>query len=782
MACSVMAICMVFATTAAAQDATSQAVPAQVSGGDVQVPAPPADVQLPEVETVISDEEFDSELPALEAGDDAALDAPLESIEEFEARLAREHGEAGERPPEEAAAVQTTEGSQAPLGDPALADGDPVEEIGDAPVRDSELAAPLPPLSSFDAEPVELAEDDSPDEETVEVAYQIEVNGLESVDDETETDLDGMFRDLAALRTDGRTAANVAQVSARLTEDSALLQRILASEGWYEAEVTTRLDRSGGSEDAGGDASDKLTAVLDVVPGQRFVFSDIVLDAPDVTPPDLLASNFALEVGEPIVAARVQGAEAQLAVALPQNGYPFAEIGQRDILLDQYTGEGAYTLPIDTGPRSVFGGIETAGDLAFDADHVEALARFEKGQLYDSDDVDDLRKALVATGLFNTVSVTAEKSGESAGMVEGPDGASAPAQYATILVDQEAGPPRTIAGSAGYGTGQGVRVRGSWSHRNMFPPEGALTFDAVIGTSEQGLGANFRRSNAGRRDRTFNLSANALHSDYDAFEAFTGRLAAVWSYDSTPIWQKRFTYAYGAQLIGTVEDAWDPEVMDRVDRTFFIGGLTGQAGIDFTDDLLNATKGFRLTALVEPEGSLQGGFTPYVRTRLDASAYFPATDSIVLAGRITLGSIQGIDRNDLAPSRRFYSGGGGSVRGFGYQELGPKSREPNPDYDPTDPDNDADEFDFNPLGGRSLNEAAAEVRYRFGNFGVVGFIDAGQVYEEAMPQFSDIRYGVGIGGRYYTNFGPLRLDVAMPIDRQEGESAFAVYISIGQAF
>ncbi len=743
------------------------------------MPSPPPGAALPEIEPVITDDEFQSAVPDLATGDEA-MDAPLESIEEFEARLAREQDGAETA---QDSVDQATEGQSAPLGDPALADGDPVEEIGDAPIRDTELAAPLPPLSTFDAEPVELAEDESGDDETVEIDYDIEVNGLESADEETGTDLAAMYRDLSLLRTDGRKAANSAQVSARLTEDSALLQRILASEGWYEAQVTTRLDRAGGSDNGGGAPEDgTLTAVLDVAPGQRFTFSQITLDAPPVVPETLLTDNFALEVGEPIIAARVQGAEAQLAVALPQNGYPFAEIGQRDILLDQYTGEGAYTLPIDTGPRSVFGGIETTGDLAFDAEHVATLARFERGELYDSDDVDDLRKALVATGLFNTVSVTARQSGESTGTVEGPDGATGEAQYATIVVDQEAGPARTIAGSAGYGTGQGLRVKGSWTHRNMFPPEGALSFDAVAGTSEQGLGATFRRSNAGRRDRTFQLSANALHSDYDAFEAFTGRLAAIWSYDSTPIWQKRLTYAYGAQLIGTVEEAWDPALQERVDRTFFIGGLTGQVGFDRTDSLLNATKGFRLTALVEPEGSLQGGFTPYVRSRIDGSAYFPFGDSFVLAGRITVGSIQGIDRSDLAPSRRFYSGGGGSVRGFGYQELGPKSEEPNPKYDATDPDNDANPYVYRPLGGRSLNEAAVEARYRFGNFGAVAFVDAGQVYEDAMPQFSNIRYGVGVGGRYYTNFGPLRLDVAMPIDRQKGESSFAVYISIGQAF
>jgi translocation and assembly module TamA len=126
--------------------------------------------------------------------------------------------------------------------------------------------------------------------------------------------------------------------------------------------------------------------------------------------------------------------------------------------------------------------------------------------------------------------------------------------------------------------------------------------------------------------------------------------------------------------------------------------------------------------------------------------------------------INGAERAQIAPSRRFYGGGGGSVRGFGFQELGPK-----------DPGN-------RPIGGRSLVEAAAEVRYRFGNYGIVGFLDGGQVYTSSLPGFTDWRFGVGIGGRFYTNFGPMRLDIATPLNRKPGESRLAVYVSIGQAF
>ena len=192
--------------------------------------------------------------------------------------------------------------------------------------------------------------------------------------------------------------------------------------------------------------------------------------------------------------------------------------------------------------------------------------------------------------------------------------------------------------------------------------------------------------------------------------------------------------------------------------------LPVQVGYDRSDDLLNPTKGFRASVRVSPEASLQGNVSPYVRGTFDLTGYYPVSDSLVIAARTRLGTISGVSRDDVAPSRRIYAGGGGSVRGYGYQELGPK-----------DVNND-------PIGGRSVNEFAVEGRYRFGNYGAVAFVDAGQVYNSAIPKFSDMRYGVGIGGRFYTNFGPFRADIAMPINRQPGESKFAVYIGIGQAF
>ncbi len=713
---------------------------------------------MPPVEEIISDEEFNRSIPDL-GEDDPELSSELESIEEFERRFAADTAQG------DADAVASA-AAEAPFGLPELADGDRTEEIADAPIRDAALLEPLSPLEEFEVREVEFAEDAS-DEEVLTVEYGIVINGLDEVDEQTEISLADLYESTSALENGDGEVANIAMLAARVEEDSLLLQRILRSEGWYDAVVTTRIDRSEATN------GQPLTAVLDVAPGGRFTFAEINIDAEPTVPAGLIEENLALQVGEPIIAVRVQGAEAQVAIALPQQGYPFASVGQRDILLDQETIDGIYTLPVDIGPRARFGGFTTTGDLAFDAEHVGVLARFERGELYDSRRVDDLRDALIATGLFSTVTVQPVQTGETA---------EDNTEFVNIAVDQNAGPPRSLGASAGFGTGQGFLLEGSWTHRNMFRPEGALIASAVLGTQEQGAGVTFRRSNAGRRDRTVELGLTASHTDYDAFEAFTGRLGGLISYVSTPIWQKRFTYAYGAELIASVEEDFDFDLGERVDRTYFIGALTGQVGFDTTTSLLDPTSGFRLRAFVQPEGSLQGGFSPYARAIVDGSAYYPIGDSFVLAGRVNLGSIQGVDRVDIAPSRRFYAGGGGSVRGFGYQQLGPKVQEVNPDFDPDDPDETDDPFVFNPIGGLAVNEVAAEVRYRFGNFGVVGFVDAGQVYEGSTPNFSDLRYGAGIGGRYYTNFGPLRLDVAMPLDRREGESAFAVYISIGQAF
>ncbi|HEY7809896.1 MAG TPA: BamA/TamA family outer membrane protein [Allosphingosinicella sp.] len=695
--------------------ALSTAAAAQSSGA-----APSAEPEI------VPDSQFQEELPPL----DPEIGKPLEPLEDFQ--------------------VEDTT-PVAPTG----------ELIPDAAVTDPELTRPLTPITEFDVrvpEPGAEAEGDSPG--PVEpVRYSLEVEGLEEVE------LEGRFRDLSALEDADGEATNGSQVAQRAEEDELLAVRLLRSEGYYDATAQSTIEQV-------PDQPGRLNVVLSAVAGPRYNFGNITITGGTTEPANLAREALPLKEGEPIVALNVEAAEANVRLKLPQQGYPFVDVGLRDILLDPDTRLGDYTLPVDPGPRSRFAGFTTEGDLAFGPKHVGVLARFKRGELYDHRKVDDLREAMVATGLFATVAAEPVRTGELA-----EDGS----EYVNILVRQDAGPARSLSANAGYSTGEGFRVEGTWEHRNFLRPEGAIRATAIAGTQEQTLRFQFRKSNAGKRDRTILVQAEAGRRDYLAFRGYTARLSGLVSRESTPIWQKKWTYAYGAELIATNESqVGEPDL--SIGDAFFLAGLTGQLGYDASNSLLDPTKGFRLLGRINPEASLREPGQPYIRNILEGSYYFPATDQLTVAGRARVGSIYGATLAELAPSRRLYAGGGGSVRGFGFQELGPRIEVANPKFDPTDPDEKDEPTLSVPTGGRSMVEFALEARYRFGNYGVVGFVDAGQVYDSQSPRLNDLRLGVGVGGRLYTNFGPLRADIAMPLGRRKGESRFAVYISIGQAF
>ena len=332
----------------------------------------------------------------------------------------------------------------------------------------------------------------------------------------------------------------------------------------------------------------------------------------------------------------------------------------------------------------------------------------------------------------------------------------------------EPAPSHPIAGELGYGTGQGARIEASWTDRNFFNPEGALTLRGVAGTNEQLAAVQFRRSNFLRRDQVLNLQALASHRKFDAYEARTVQLAGNIERQSNFIWQKKWTWTAGGEVLGTIERGVFSSAGLKDTRKFLIAALPASLGYDGSDSLLDPTTGFRLSGRISPEISARGGHFTYARTQIDASAYRPVSDRVVVAGRIRLGTIIGAGVYDIAPSRRFYSGGGGSVRGYGYQQLGPK------------------DADGDPVGGRGLAEFGIEARIRLkqfgGNFGVVPFFDGGSLTTEVLPDFKSWRFAAGVGARYYSSVGPIRIDVGVPLNRQKGDGPIAVTVSLGQAF
>lgn len=636
------------------------------------------------------------------------------------------------------------------LFSPNDANAQPADNFGelDAPLDPAAPLDPMPGLSvdwpAIEEEPgaaISEVPDTSIADASSERSYIVRLEGL----DEIEQGLREQFDQLSTLEANRDDPANAAQIDRRAREDADLLAELLRANGYYDALVETRVESQ--------QADARVIVTLSVQPGPLYRFSEINLPGIEQAGADVpaLREALGLDPNDPVNSTAVTTGEAALKIELGKRGYAFAEVGTRDIVIDHESRTATLVLPVNPNGTRRFGKILVEGKPLFSARHIQVIARFEPGEKFETPLVDDLRRALIATGLVSSAEIRPL--------------ARPGTDLVDIAVTLEKAPVHTIAGEAGYGTGEGFRVEASWQHRNLIKPEGAVTLRAIAGTREQLVGASLRQNNFRERDQVLTAQIAASHLDQNAFDARTFQVGAGIERQTNIIWQKKWTWSVGAELIASDEKDVDVDTGTTRRRTFFIGAIPATLSYDGSDDLLDPKRGFRLAGRLSPEASLQDGFFGYARAQIDGSVYLPVSERIVIAGRTRLGTIFGATRDRIAPSRRFYAGGGGSVRGFGYQDLGPR--------DPI--------FD-DPIGGRSLAEFALEARVRVGNFGIVPFVDAGNIYTSPLPHIDDLRFGAGIGLRYHTNFGPIRVDVGTPIGRREGEPRVAVYVSLGQAF
>jgi translocation and assembly module TamA len=617
---------------------------------------------------------------------------------------------------------------------------DPMPDLGvEWPDMDKPDPAPEPPATGETP-----AADQAIEDSAAARRYAYRVEGLESVADPAA--LVDRFKAQSELEKDDEDPANAAQIDRRARADAELLTSLLQSEGYYDAEVEPDIALAG----------ERIAVELRAVAGPRYSFQSVQLEGIESAGERAakLREAFAVKAGDPVVADKVIAAGMALKVALGEEGFALAEVGEQDIVLDHATATAQLRLPVTPGPVARFGDIRVTGQPPFSSRHVSQVARFKKGDQYERSEVDDLRRALIATGLVASVDTRLVPVGRG--------------EIIDIAVHLEPAPMRTIAGELGYGTGEGVRLEASWQHRNFFNPEGALTVRGVAGTQEQLAAVSLRRNNFRRRDQVLTAQVSASNIDRDAYAAKTLLLAGGIERQSNFIWHKKWTWSLVGELIATDERDTIESTGETRRRTFFIGAIPASLTYDGSDSLLDPTTGFRLGGRLSPELSFHGGTFGYARGQIDASAYRPVSDRVVAAGRIRVGTIIGADRDDIAPSRRFYAGGGGSVRGYGYQRLGPR------------------DADGDPIGGRSLAEFALEARIRLsafgGDFGVVPFFDGGTLSTKSMPDLGDWQFGAGIGVRYYSSFGPIRVDVGTPLNPQSNDSRVAVVVSLGQAF
>jgi len=672
---------------------------------------------------------------------------------------------------------------------PAYAEPSPAPELED-PLAQGQAASPVPP---FDVEaalgglgltvPEPLAPDsDLPTLADIKAPDLIEIEELAEfvVSDQLtlafpkeagrfpeEAEFVARFRALSSIEALESDDATVPQLAARARSDEDLLFQMLRTYGYYAGEVVRQL--SGGRRgiadrdtpvEQGADTDPKVR--LDVIPGTRYRFGAVELGAlAQVTGDDraYLREVFGIRPGDPLYADRIIAQDTKLRLALGESGYPFAEIGEPSLLIDHAREEGDLTLTVSPNGKFNFGEIVSNDPEFLSSGHLQRIARFAPGDTYQTSMQADLRRAILATGLVSRVLITPR---ESSGPIDGEAGEVA------LDIEMERAPLRTISGAIGFGTEDGVKVEAAWEHRNLFPPEGAVRLRGIIGTREQLASVTYRRSNFRARDQILTVDAYVSDIETEAVDARTVALRGSFERISNLLFQKPLSWQVGAELLYTDERNRVTNGVQRPRQTYRIGGLFGSATLDSSDDLLDPTSGFRVTGFLAPEISQSlGAESFYLRAHADAAAYHDVGPAVV-AARVRVATIQGADAADIAPSRRLYAGGGGSVRGYGFQAIGPRN-----------------EFD-EATGGGSLAEFALEARIQTGLLDgaveVVPFVDVGSVATGSTPDFSQIQYGAGLGVRYKTSFGPIRVDVGVPLNPTEFDAPVVVYVSLGQAF
>lgn len=500
-----------------------------------------------------------------------------------------------------------------------------------------------------------------------------------------------------------------------------------------------------------GDRDGPVEVTVFVTPGPQYtigstkvVYVDTSAETSEL-PQDL--GSFGAGTGNKALAADILSAEQKLQKDLRNQGFPYAKAASRKALANVEDNTLNVTTQVRLGARATFGDLTIKGTERVNPAYIERRLAWEEGEEYDAGKVQETRNALVGSGLFNAVRFDPAQEVSADGSLP-----------MTVTVAER--PPRTIGGGVSYSSTEGFGIKGLWEHRNLLGEGQHLRLEAQLSQIEQSLTTTYEVSGFRRPDQTLRLSLEAGREETDVYK----RLGTVISAGIERPIADRWTGSAALLFdVARVDEEGEPQ------DTSYLVGLRGGADYDGSDSLLNPTEGTRLMLGATPYAGYFNGPLSFLKTDAEVRHYLPLDDDkeFVLATRAKLGSIIGARTGELPADKRFYAGGAGSIRGFEYQDVGPIGE------------------DGTPEGGRSLAEINAELRWRFAdNYGLVPFVDGGTVSDFIVPKFDEeFAWAGGLGFRYYTDFGPIGVDVAYPISTPSDEDpSIQFYVKLGQAF
>jgi len=520
---------------------------------------------------------------------------------------------------------------------------------------------------------------------------------------------------------------------------------VLRSEGYYGYQVEADVSEA-----------DPPKPLVQITPGQRFRIGEAGI-AWQGAPPDAETAVAAqkamdLKAGAPGRAVEVIAAEGRIVAAVQKRGYADAAAEPREVIVDHADHTMRPSYHIAAGGLVKLDGLDIQQIGRTNPAWLQRLAPWTSGQTYDPDSVAELERRLLDTSVYDSVTV-----------------ALAPVDKTTadglrpVVVSLAERKPRTIEAGASYATSDGAGVNARWTHYNRLRRADTLALYGQISTRDTRAGVEASLPHWLRPAQTFKTGAVGYRVRTDAYDE-TGLGVSA---DVTRRYGKTSYVTAGLSADYSQTKEITAGTLTTLGRDLVTLQALGDVLLDRSNDPLDPTQGWRLSARLEPTLILGDTNLPYLRAVAQGTYYQPLDKQAqtVVAGRLRVGRILNGTVDQIPASQRFYAGGGGSVRGFPYQAVGPRLA------------------DNTPRGGVFLFESSLEVRRDITQkWGVAAFVDAGAVGSSGPIDFQDLAVGAGLGVRYNLGFAPIRVDFATPVARRKGEPIIQVYVSIGQSF
>ncbi len=452
-----------------------------------------------------------------------------------------------------------------------------------------------------------------------------------------------------------------------------------------------------------------------------------------------------VKIGSPALPEMILSAEDTLLDELNLQGYAFASIKQREILADQTVKQINVSLVVETGPLTYFGPLELKGLERVNKKFFYKKLRWQEGEIYNPHKLEKTQEALEISGLFRSVNVTHA--------TEPLDGNLLPLEISVLEAKQ-----RSIGFGLNYVTSLGPGITAEWEDRNIFGEGQKLSIRGDIWEKLQEGKMSYLIPDFGRQDQNLVWS---LDYQQERTKSFTEQ-----AFSLSGIIERKFSDQLRLSYGGMYKRL--RSARSDLNGTFDLIKAPFRLRWSNADSLLEPTRGATLQINIIPSIQIFHPSFAYCMNTATGTFYQALTQNKrhVLAVKLALGSIFGANKHEIPPPERFYAGSESTLRGYRYLTVSPLGRHDKP------------------LGGRSLFIYSLELRSRIGeNFGLVLFYDIGNVYENSLPDFkTKVLQSTGLGVRYYTPIGPIRLDVAVPLTRRHIDNYLEVYFSIGQSF